>query len=236
MKLLLAFLFTAITTGAAAQTVINDRNAVVRNVGAFSGIDVSNAIDLYISQSDEYSLAVSASEEKYRDAIKTEVRDGVLHIWYEELRNFRFSGNLHLKAYVSFKELSKLTGSGAANIKIAGTLKAPTLKLKLTGACEIVGVVQIGDMDVTMSGASTSRLKGNIENLKVDASGASDIKDYGLIVGHCKATLSGASDARLTVEKSISVRASGASSFYYKGNPEKKDISESGASSISKRD
>ena len=55
-----------------------------RNVTAFSGIKVSGGIDVYLSQGDDYSLAVSASEEKYRDNIKTEVRNGILVISYND--------------------------------------------------------------------------------------------------------------------------------------------------------
>ena len=81
MKYLLVILFAAFTIPAMSQTVINDKNAEVRNVGSFSGIKVSGGIDVYLSQSNEYALAVSASEDKFRDDIKTEINNGVLTIY-----------------------------------------------------------------------------------------------------------------------------------------------------------
>ncbi len=71
-----------VSAAASAQKTINDANAEKRNVSGYHAIEVSGGIDLYLSQGDE-SVAVSASETKYRDRIKTEVKDGVLKIWYE---------------------------------------------------------------------------------------------------------------------------------------------------------
>ncbi len=73
-----------------AQTVINDKNVEVRNVSSFSAIKVSGGIDVYLSQSNEDAVAVSASDEKYRDDIKTEVKNGVLNIYFDN-NSFRFN-------------------------------------------------------------------------------------------------------------------------------------------------
>jgi len=45
-------------------------------------IQVSHAINLYLTQSNEEAVAVSAKDTKYRERIRTEVKDGVLKIWY----------------------------------------------------------------------------------------------------------------------------------------------------------
>jgi hypothetical protein len=41
---------------------------------------------------------------------------------------------------------------------------------------------------------------------------------------------------RITLNKSVSAKVSGASSLYYKGNPNRKDINTRGASSVSQKD
>jgi hypothetical protein len=128
MKLVLFFLFTAFIFQSSAQTIINDKNAEVRNVSAFTGIKVSGGIDVYLSQSNEYALAVSASDEKYNVNIKTKVRDGVLNISYDG-NSFRLSPNRKLRAYISFKTLENLEGSGASDFIISETLKANSIKI-----------------------------------------------------------------------------------------------------------
>lgn len=217
-----------------SQTIINDKNAEVRNVGSFSGIKVSGGIDVYLSQSDDYALAVSASDDKFRNEIKTEINNGVLTIAYDG-GSLRYNNNRRLRAYVSFKTLESLEASGACDFIINQTFKSGSVKIKLSGACEIKGSVNIDNLQINISGASTVKINGIVQNIKIDASGASDIKNYDLAVDNCVADLSGASDVKITVNKSLSAKASGASSLYYKGNPERKDVSSSGASSISQR-
>jgi Putative auto-transporter adhesin, head GIN domain len=216
------------------EIIINDPNAEVRNVTSFSGIKVSGGIDLYLSQGEEYSLAVSAREENYRDNIKTEVRNGVLYISYSD-HSGRNRGDKQLRVYISFKTLESLEGSGASEVMINGVLASNSMLLRLSGASNIKGAVKITNLNMELSGASVVTVKGTVENLKLNASGASDIKNYDLQVDNCVAEISGASDIRITITNSIAASASGASTLYYHGNPEKKDVTTSGASSISQR-
>ena len=232
-SLFILLLITLCFTAVAQQNIINDPNAEVRNVTPFSGIKVSGGIDVWLSQGDEYALAVSAIEDKYRDNIKTEIKDGVLVIWYDSDRWNR--GDKKLRAYISFKTLQSLEGSGACDLKINGALNTESLILRLSGACDISGIVKISNMTMDLSGASTVKITGHVDNLKLESSGASDVKNYDLEVENCIAKISGASDVKITITNSISASASGASSLNYKGNPEKRDVATSGASSISQR-
>lgn len=236
MKYLFVLLFIASSSLVFSQeTVINDVNAVVRDVTSFSGIKASGGIDVYLSQSDNYSLAVSASENKYRDNIKTEVKNGVLVISYDNDHFGRNYGDKKLRAYVSFKTLESIEGSGSSDITINGALNLNSLLLKLSGASDMKGAVKISNFSMELSGASTVKIDGTAQNLKLVASGASDIKNYDLKVENCIAKLSGASDVRLTISNSISANASGASTLFYQGNPDKRDVATSGASSINQR-
>lgn len=234
MKYLLAFLFTAFVTTSFAQTIINDKNIEVRNVGEFSGIKVSGGIDVYLSQSDEYALAVSATTQKMKDDIETKIVDGVLVISYNS-RYVSMNEKRYLRAYVSFKTLQSIEGSGACNLNIQETFRSNVLRLNLSGACDLKGKIDIDDMDAKLSGASTSKVTGKINNLKLEASGASDLKNYDLQVENLVATLSGASDVKLFISNSLSVNASGASSLNYSGDPGKVDVHTSGASSVRQR-
>ncbi|HEV8081679.1 MAG TPA: head GIN domain-containing protein [Chitinophagaceae bacterium] len=236
MKFLLVLLSTAFCfTTFAQQNIINDANAEVRNVTSFSGIKVSGGIDVWLSQGNDYALAVSAIDEKYRDNIKTEIKNGVLAIWYES-DNLKWNrGDKKLRAYISFKSIERLEASGACDLKINETLNSESLVLRLSGACDINGAVKVSNMTMDLSGASTVKITGHVDNLKLESSGASDVKNYDLVVENCIARISGASDVKITINNSISASASGASSLNYKGNPEKKEVATSGASSISQR-
>ena len=141
----------------------------------------------------------------------------------------------NLRAYISFKTLQSIEGSGACDFNIQETLKVNALRLTLSGACELKGKIDINDIDMKISGASTVKATGKVKNLKLEASGASDMKNYNLQVENLIADLSGASDVKVYITNSITVKASGASSLNYSGNPEKVTVQTSGASSVTQR-
>ena len=161
------------------------------------------------------------------------MKNGILVISYKNDHFGKNYGDKKLRAYLSFKTLESLEGSGASDLIINGTLTANSMLVKLSGASDIKGAVKITNLSLDVSGASTVTINGTAQNLKVDGSGASDIKNYDLTVENCVAKLSGASDVRITITNSISAHASGASTLYYEGNPDKKDVATSGASSVS---
>lgn len=234
MKLFFTVLFTCLFVTTFGQVVINDKNAELRQVGPFNGIRVSGGFDVYLSQGKEHAVAVSGSEKRYTDNIKVEVENGILVVSYAG-GSLTFNEKRNLRAYISFKDLQSIEGSGACDIKIQDQIESNTLRVRLSGACEIKGNINIANLDVNLAGASTSKLEGRVDNVRIDASGASDLKNYNLVVSNCIAQLSGASDVKITVNNSLSVKASGASTLNYRGNPQKTEINTSGASSASQK-
>lgn len=219
--------------GVKAQNVVYDENAEMRTVGSFSGIEVSGAISLYLSQGSEAGIAVSAGEEKYNSKIKTEVINGVLRISVDGgiWNGFNWS-NKKLKAYVTIVDLNKLEVSGASYLNITGALKVNTLNIEVSGASELKGIINAQNLHVDLSGASVVRVSGTATDANIEASGASRLIGYELSVDNCKVSTSGASGVRLTVNKQISANASGGSTVYYKGPAEIKMLNSSGGASI----
>ena len=67
----MVFLFTQ--SFAQKNALIYDSHAQVRAVGNFSSIKVSSGIDLYLTQSDNCQVAVSATNDDIRDKIQTNI-------------------------------------------------------------------------------------------------------------------------------------------------------------------
>ena len=218
----------------AQKQVISDANAQQRNVGSFHAIKVSNAIDVMISQGNEEGLAVSARTDEYRDKIKSEVRNGVLVISYSET-SWNGGGNRKLKAYVSVKNLDRITASGACDVIVNGKLETKELSLDFSGASDFKGTVSTDYLDVDISGASDVTVNGNATAARVRASGASDFKGYDLQTEKSEVKASGASDIKITVNKELNAEASGASGVHYRGEGMIRDIKSSGASSVSRK-
>jgi hypothetical protein len=235
-KFLLVCFAAACVMAAHAQKTFNDPNAEVRNVSGFHAVKVSHAIDLYLTQSNTEAVAVSASEEKYRDRIKTTVENGVLKIWFDsEGWNVWNSGNKKLKAYVSIKEIDQLTASGACDVIVDGVLRSNSLEVNLSGASDLRATLEVGTLNMTQSGASDANLSGRAGSLKIGVAGASTFKAFDLSTENCQAHASGASDIRITVTKELNAKASGASKIQYKGDGVIREMHSSGASSVNKR-
>jgi len=230
-NIFLSFLLIIIMSGGLlAQKTIKDANAQVRNVTSFHAIQVSGGIDLYLTQSKDEAVAISASKTEYRDKIKTEVEKGVLKIWFENQRNFKVDwGNKKMKAYVSVINIDGLEGSGGSDIFIEGTLKSSNLKLDISGGSDFNGKVDIADLQTQLSGGSDIDVSGKAGKLKIDASGGSDFQGYELVADVCDIEASGGSDVYITVNKELTAEASGGSDVKYKGNAVLKQIKTHGA-------
>jgi len=254
---LFAFLFIAFTVQAQTKMgVIYDENVQVRKVPNFTSIRVSNAIELFISQSNKTEVAVSAKSDEYRNRIITEVVGGTLIIRMEDKIRWWNWGNEdnRIKAYVSVNELYAITGSGATNIKIVNGLSAEKLKINLSGASDLKGDIKAGTLMTDLSGASSLKatvkanalsvkgsgacnfeIAGSGDDLIVDVSGASSVKMFDYLVKGASVDASGASTIKLNVSDMLKAHATGASSIEYKGTASTKDLQSSGASSVKHR-
>lgn len=233
MRYFFALLLSTFCFLAQAQTIINDPNVEVRTVEGFRAISVAGGIDLFLSAGDE-AVAVSASSPEYRNRIKTEVKDGVLKIFYDYQSGIKISINSDrkLRAYVSYKQLEKLHGSGGCDITIDGTLKADNLVLGLSGGSDFVGKVDVNTLKVDQSGGCDTKISGRVGALDVDASGGSDFNGFDLVAETCRLDASGGCDIEITVTKELVADASGASDIRYRGSPAVKKVEASGSSSV----
>ena len=238
-KLFLNFLLLAtamVGFGQNEKNIVVDANAEVRHIGNFNAIELSGAIDLYLSQGTEEGLAVSAANDEIRSRIKTEIKGNTLHIYVDgKGLNWKLWGNNKMKAYVTFKNLNKIESSGACNVKSTEPIHSPDLLIELSGASDFSGTVKVDKLRLSASGASNFKISGTAENTVIEASGACDIKGYDLKTNMCKANASGASNINITVNKELNASASGGSSIHYKGEGVIRDISAGGGASIKHR-
>lgn len=228
------FLFLASLNAHAQKQYVVDPDAVVREIsGSFSSLKVSSGIHVFLSHSENEVLAVSASDEKYKEGIRTEITNGVLHVFYKGDR-IRYGKNFKMNVYVGYKNLEQLQASGAASIFIIGIMEQQILNIQLSTASELKGQVKVTDLNMKLSGASEAKIAGTVKNVNIESSGASDVKAYDLVAENCNVKATGASDVTITVTSDMAANASGASNVYYKGTAELKTKQSSGASSIAR--
>jgi hypothetical protein len=217
-----------------AQKPINDANAVKRNVASFHAIEVGSGIDLYLAQGSEEAVAVSATKPEYRDKIITEVKNGVLKIYYEHNYMNLGGGNKKLKAYVSCKTIDRLQASGGSDVYTEGSIQANNLAVDVSGGSDFHGDITSSRLEMEASGGSDIFVSGTANNLTIAASGGSDFHGYDLKTDNCTIDASGGSDVEITANKEMVIGASGGSDVHYKGAAVIKSMSNSGSSGIKK--
>lgn len=218
------------------KTIVYDANAEVRKLTGFDGVEVSGAIDLYISQGTEEAIAVSSSSSEMLSRVRTEIRGSTLRIFFDSKgMNWKSWGNYKLKAYVTFKKITHVEASGACNVKVTDVLKGSDLQIEMSGASDFKGAVSVSNLKVDMSGASKVSLSGTAAKADIEANGASDFRGYDLNADNCKLDASGASVVRITVLQELHAQASGGSSVYYKGAGSVRNINTSGGASVRRR-
>ncbi len=238
-RVLLAFILCLGIADAYSQNeknVVVDANAEVRNIKGYSAIEVSGAIDLYISQGTEEGVAISASSDEIKQRIRTEMRGKTLLIYFDgKGLNWKKWGNHKMKAYVTFKSLEHLEASGACNVRATEPIKQSSFTMELSGASDFTGELAVAKLKVDASGASNARISGSADEAVLVASGACNLRAYELRTNICNTDASGASNIRVTVEKELNAQASGGSTVFFKGNGLIRDISASGGASVKRR-
>ena len=237
MKKLFLSIISLFSLVAFAQNnkVIADANAVVRSLnGSFSSISVSSGIDLYLTQGNEESAAVSAADAKQIDMIKTEIVNGTLKIYFDNKGVTWKTDHKRLKAYVSFKTLEKLDVSSGSEVKVSGAINSNKLKLDVSSGSEFNGTINAKELTADVSSGASIKITGMADKLTVGASSGSEFKGYDFITDYCTAKASSGSDIHVTINKELSAKASSGGDIVYKGTALIRDIKTSGGGAVKK--
>lgn len=185
-----------------------------REVSNFSGIKVSGAYTIYLSQNDECSLKVVA-DENIQDIIKTEVKNNILYIKNEtSIRNAK-----KMELYIGFRYLHFIKANGAISLKNENDLKFDELKIEINGASSAKLELSANKLSIDNSGASSIYLKGVAKELNIDISGAGSVNAVDFKVAEAQVDISGVGSGKVHVEDKLRVSISGIGSVKYKGDP-----------------
>lgn len=237
MKRIFVLLLAVISLQTYAQdAVVNDPNAEKRTLNAdFNAISVKDGIDLYLTQGNEASIAVSASDPKYLERYKTYVENGVLKLYYDN-KGIDWSGNdkRKLRAYVSFKTLEKLGASAGARVTMKSVLKTEKMEYTFSSGSRFSGEIDIQQLDVEENSGASIEINGKSGTLNIEVSSGALFKGYELNTDYCNAKASSGGAVRISVNKELNVRASSGGGIHYKGDGVVKEMNVNSGGSVKK--
>lgn len=196
----------------------------------FTNVDVNSAFTVDITQSDSYSVSITANE-NLSDYFDVRQIGKTLNIG---LKTANYS-NVRYEATITMPLLLNLELSGASKGDISGFDSTNPLRLELSGASRVFGSIETGDCDFDISGASVIELNGSGKDADIDASGASNVKLADFPINNAEVDLSGASSATLNLDGILDADLSGASDLKYLGEPTLGSIKTSGGSTVSEQ-
>lgn len=235
MYTLIAMSFFLLAT--AQETKIEDPNAETRTVKPFRSIKVTDGIDLYLTQSTEDKVVVSASRDEYRSRLKTEVEDGQLKIYYdrESFSDWTSTGK-KLKVYISFKTLDKLTAHAGSSVKVEGVIKEDVLSLYLQSGADFKGKVEAGKLIVESESGAKVSVWGSVGTFHVHANSGARVEAYTLSAGKADIRSTTGAKIEVTVNDEMKLYSSTGGSIYYKGTAKISEVGTNVGSIIRRKD
>lgn len=224
-KLLFLFATVALSFNAftASAEVVKER----RDVGNFTKVAISGAVNVYLTQAKELSVFIEGEKEAI-DAVSTEVAKGTLVIKPNESRNGKVS------LYISMPTVEELVISSASKLEIKNDITCKgDFSITCSGASKISGKkIECKDLITTMSGASKCQLSFDAKNTKLTLSGASS-GEFEVESKSLSANISGASKCKVALKTDdLNVKLSSASKMNVSGKTEMITANVDGASRL----
>jgi len=205
-----------------------------RNVSEFDKVEVSGAVELYVSSGETQPVKIETDENliKY---IEVEQHGGTLEIKTRRGYNLRPTQKVIVR--VSSPNYSKISVSGASNIVGQNKIIArQRLEMHVSGAGDINADVDAPELQSSISGSGDVNLMGQVRDLELEISGAGDAKCFDMKAENTKVHISGAGSADVYASVSLDAHVSGAGSVSYRGGASKVTRHLSGAGSVKKVD
>ncbi len=217
----------------AQSTTVNDANARKREVGSFTGVKVSQGIELLLQQGNEDAVAVSSSKPEYIDRIKTELEGNVLRISIDDKNfNSNWRRGVTFRAYVSVRQLEKLIVSSGASAKTGNAINIAKLELHASSGGTIDGQFKGQSISSDNSSGAITNIRGSVDFISAKASSGSIFKGFDLSATRGDADASSGGSISITVTKELNAEASSGGDIQYRGGGTIRNLHTSSGGSV----
>jgi hypothetical protein len=198
--------------------------------GKFKSIEVSNAIDLIIEQSNKTEISVTADDNLQKN-ITTKVENGVLIVAcdYDTFIDIK-SKQVTIKMPI----IESLSAASAASIASVNTLKSEKNVLKTSSASNLYLKIESDYIACKTSSGSSITIEGMALRLKVTASSGSTVDAHDLLANEVDATTSSGANISVHPIVSLKAKASSGSAIDYNTIPKSLEKKSSSGASVDK--
>ncbi|HVF65931.1 MAG TPA: head GIN domain-containing protein [Casimicrobiaceae bacterium] len=190
------------------------------DVGPFTAIDVNGNVEINLVQGDREAVVVTAPPTT-RARLRVRSSDGRLTIdTNQDKRGWWQRSEGRPTIDIHFRTLDTLRTSGAVRVR-AATLKAPSLRVKASGATTMkLDALDVAALRFTGSGAVKSDIAGRANEQEVVLSGAGTYRARDLASSTVSVSVSGAGNVVVQARDKLDATISGAGAIDYYGDPQ----------------
>lgn len=187
----------------------------------FDELEISDAIRVHVVAGSAFSVEATG-ERNDLDDLDVFVQEGRLTARYKN----SWRSRKRMDIDITMPDLAGVDFTGAVSATIDDFENLPSIDIELSGAsqCDFEGTGS--NLKFDLNGASKLNAFGKVKFVDGEASGASQFNAFDMVSEESVLDLSGASSAKVWATRLLDVKASGASSVRYRGNPRvEKDLS-----------
>jgi hypothetical protein len=230
---LIALLFASCNQSINLKSITGSGRVTTENrtvQGKFKSIEVSNAIDLIIEQSNKTEISVTADDNLQKN-ITTKVENGVLIVAcdYDSFIDIK-SKQVTIKMPI----IESLSAASAASIASVNTLKSEKIVLKTSSASNLYLKIESDYIACKTSSGSSITIEGMALRLKVTASSGSTVDAHDLLANEVDATTSSGANISVHPIVSLKAKASSGSAIDYNTIPKSLEKKSSSGASVDK--
>ncbi|MGY0035516.1 head GIN domain-containing protein [Pedobacter sp. NJ-S-72] len=221
-SLALPLLFTACENKCVEDSGLHSTKEIT--VKPYNEIVVSGPVKLILRQDSSFKVNIQA-DSNVISLIKAEVNKNGLVI---ELDPKQYCGKDSIVVSAGIGELKTLEVKGASHIYTSSLINVNDLDIKSSGATTINMDLTAGKLTTTTDGEAHINLTGQAGVHQVKSKGVIQMNAFDFITGIYDLNVEGVGKLNINVLNELKAKTSGATTIYYKGNPKKIDEDKSG--------
>jgi hypothetical protein len=202
---------------------------IVRQVGAFSTLQLDNSVDVEAHKGVVPGVTVHA-DDNIEPMIETIVEGDALVVRLRKGTSFRTHRRISVDVVFSTLTAARQRGSGDLHI---ASLSAPKFESTIAGSGDLhIDNAQLGTFAVSVAGSGDVKIAGHADDARFGVAGSGDIDATALVSRHVSVSISGSGAARVNATESIEAHVAGSGDVTYGGHPHDVSRRVSGSGSI----
>jgi hypothetical protein len=200
-----------------------------RTVEKFSGVELKNAANVYITQGETQEVKIEA-EDNLIGHITTKVKNDELVIDCDENINSHEPINI----YITVKDLCLLELSGSGNMITKNEISCEHMTLRLGGSGEMKVALKSQLLKATLSGSGDMNLTGSTSESDLRINGSGNVNAQQMKSFTSSVTISGSGNTRVDVNNELNVQITGSGNVHYVSEPAKLTTKITGSGEVQK--